>query len=63
MPINQKPGLKLVVVAPPGATDADVEAIAHVAAVRARGNESAIKVAVIPATGGEAKETTVPFKD
>lgn len=61
-PINQKPGLSLVVVAPPGTVEADLESVAHAMAVRARSNESAVKVSVI-AADGSPKESTVVFKD
>lgn len=64
-PINQKPGLNLVVVAPPGSSDADLESVAQAMAVRARSQESTIKVSVIPSGGSvqDAKETAVVFKD
>lgn len=61
---NGKTGLKLVVTAPAGSLD--LEAVARVAAVRARTNEPFVKVAVIPADGNEtdAKDlSTVYFKD
>jgi Tfp pilus assembly PilM family ATPase len=62
--INNKRGLALKVIAPPGVSDLD--AVAHVAALRARTTEAFVKVSVIPSGGSDADAVDVApiaFKD